>query len=128
MRLVSLLLACVLAGCTYPYPIMAAASGFVIPPSTKREPLSEKGARVTVVAEPPACAMIGLATGVGGLKDVWESTGDGDTPKYREQAIVALRNVVGELGGTHVVIDATVLYGRVDRYSNMLLRGRAYRC
>jgi hypothetical protein len=128
MRFVSILFACVLSGCTYPYPIAVSAGGFEIPPMAKREALTDKGARVSVVNEPPACAMIGLATGVGGVKDVWSSSGDSEAPKYREGAIVALRNVVGERGGTHVVIDATVHYGRVDRWGNVLLRGRAYRC
>lgn len=93
-----------------------------------REPLSDKRARVAVVGEPPACAMTGLATGVGGLKDGYESTGDGGVAHYRADAVIALRNALGDRGGTHVAIDATVLYGRIDRWANVLLCGRAYRC
>jgi hypothetical protein len=128
MRFVSFLFALGLSGCTYPYPVLAASSGATIPVNVANKPLSEQGARVTVVAEPPSCSFLGLATGVGGLRDENAAKDDSGLPAYREEAVVALRNVVGARGGTHVVVDATMLDGRAEAWAKVLLRGRAFRC
>ena len=129
MRVLEALLALALVGCHYPYPVfVSSGGGMFVPPRVAKEPLSPAGAKVVVVTEAPACGFLGLATGVGGAKDQYQPSADGDVPKHREEALVALRNVVGARGGTHVVIDATAVYGSVHQWEQVILRGRAFRC
>ena len=128
MRIRSLAMIAALFGCRAPYPLFVASSGMFVPPSVKKDPLSPAGATGVVTNEARACAFLGLATGVGGAKDQYVASSDAEVPAYREEAIVALRNVVAARGGTHVVIDATVVYGHVRHYDQVILRGRAFRC
>jgi hypothetical protein len=129
MRLEALLFAVCVLGCTSPYPVFIGSSGFVVPPSVKREPLSAGGAKVQVVQTAPQCTFIGLATGVGGIKDQYEPNDDARRAKFADEAMIALRNTVAEHGGTHVIVDGREDYANSRLESEyVLLRGRAFRC
>jgi hypothetical protein len=118
-----------LVGCKYPYPILVAASGMLIPPSAMKKPLSVEGARVEIVPDAAAtCAFLGLATGVGGNKDHYQGTTEQDMLNWRAEARVALRNAVGAAGGTHVIVDGEELFGGPHMGDTVILRGRAFRC
>lgn len=128
MRIPSLLLV-FLSACHYPYPILVAASGLLIPPSPEHKPLSVAGARVQIVADAAAtCSFIGLATGVAGNKDQYQGSTEQDMLNYRAAARVALRNAVGAAGGTHVIVDGEELFGGPHMGDTVILRGRAFRC
>lgn len=122
------------AGCAVPFPIVTAGGPFEVPPSPSREPLDERGARVTVVATAPAgCRFLGLATGVGGKTSDSLEAGEPHFGEYRDQALVALRNAVGAVGGTHVVPDAEVtFFNQVNMNPStitaVLVRGPALSC
>jgi hypothetical protein len=125
----ALALAAPLAGCSIPYPVAVAAGPFVIPPSPAKEPLSERGARVQVVpVAPPGCLFLGLATGVGGAPDQYQGIGDRYLQAYQAEAVVALRNAVGEVGGTHTVVDAEVQHSGREGLKDIVLRGPALLC
>jgi hypothetical protein len=121
-------------GCAVPYPVVTAGGPFEVPPSPSRDPLDDRGARVTVVATAPAgCRFLGLATGVGGAKSGSLEAGEPHFGEYREQALVALRNAVGAVGGTHVVPDAEVTFfhpvnTNPSTLTAVLVRGPALSC
>jgi hypothetical protein len=119
-----------LAGCTTPYPVLASGNGSVgVPPSARDEPLSAEGARVQVVDRaPPGCAFLGLGTGVGGVKSQYDPTRP--LAESQRDALTALRNSVGRVGGTHTSVDAEVQYSGdgQEGVRYVVIRGPALRC
>lgn len=117
-----------LTGCVVPYPILHGAGGMEVPPTASRELLAA-GAGVSVVAQAPAgCRFLGLATGVGGVANPYEPTSAARYPEFQAQALVALRNAVAGVGGTHTTVDAEVLFEKHGGSSHVLVRGPALAC
>jgi hypothetical protein len=116
------------SACAIPYPVLHAAGPFVIPPSPSSDPLGA-GARVTLVTTaPPGCRSLGLATGVGGIADQYQPYSNAQYAEWRAQALVALRNAVGEAGGTHTRVDAEVRFTKQGVLTHVLVRGDALAC
>jgi hypothetical protein len=116
------------AACSVPYPVVVSAGGFEVHPSVTAPTLTAAGGRVQVVSfVPPGCAFLGLATGVGGAADQYERGGAEYLRTWQDQAVVALRNAVGEAGGTHTIVDAEVQWTS-NNLRNVLVRGPALRC
>ncbi|MEM1028776.1 MAG: hypothetical protein AAGN82_00405 [Myxococcota bacterium] len=115
-------------GCSIPFPVLRNAGPFEVPVNAAHAPL-EKGRRVVVVAQAPrGCLFLGLATGVGGRENQYEGTADVRYREFRREAVVALRNAVGRVGGTHVRVDAEVIVSVREGVTHVLLRGPALRC
>lgn len=116
-------------GCSVPYPLVTAGGPFEVPASGSTDPLDVHGARVQVVAAPPPrCSFLGLASGVGSVKDQYEPTSDARYPEFQARALVAIRNAVGKVGGTHVVIDAEVTRFNRRGLEAVVIRGPALAC
>lgn len=116
------------AGCAIPYPVVIAGGPFEAPPSRSSARLGA-GARVQLVTvAPPRCRSIGLATGVGGVRDQYEESSDARYGEFRARAVVALRNAVAEAGGTHVRLDAEVRVAGTRWLTHVLVRGAALAC
>lgn len=114
--------------CSVPYPVVVAGGPFEVPPLRAEEPLSARGAAVQVVPmPPPRCSFLGLATGVGGVGDASDPGADARYPEFQARALVALRNAVGEVGGTHTVVDAEVTFYKQELQA-VLVRGPALAC
>lgn len=116
------------AACKIPYPIVTNAGGAVVPPSSDHDPLGPGAQVQLVMGMPPGCRSLGLATGVGGIEDQYEASSDARYDEFRAQALVSLRNAVGEAGGTHARIDAEVRYSDYQGLTHVILRGAALVC
>jgi hypothetical protein len=115
-------------GCAIPYPVVVAGGPFEVPPSASSARLGG-GARVQLVTvAPPRCRSVGLATGVGGIRDQYEESSDARHGEFRDRAVVALRNAVAEAGGTHVRIDAEVRVAGTRGLTHVIVRGAALAC
>lgn len=133
-RLSVVAMALALAGCAVPYPVVISGGPFEVPPSPSRDPLDARGSRVLVVpAAPQGCRFLGLATGVGGVESAQNPGSDARYGEFQAQAVVALRNAVGAVGGTHTIVDAEVTFfanpsGPNNALSAVLVRGPALAC
>lgn len=128
LRSAPLALVLAAAACKIPYPIVTNAAGAVVPPSSDHDPLGPGTHVQLVMGTPPGCRSLGLATGVGGTKDQYETSSDARYDEFRAQALVSLRNAVGEAGGTHTRIDAEVRYSDYQGLTHVILRGPALVC
>lgn len=81
-----------------------------------------------VTAAPPGCRSLGLATGVGGIRDQYEASSDARYAESKVEALAALRNAVAEAGGTHVRMDAEVRFTERQGLTHVLVRGAAFSC
>ena len=116
------------AACKIPYPIATNAGFAEIPPSSDHDPLGPGTQVQLVMGTPPGCRSLGLATGVGGIEDQYEASSDARYDEFRAEALVSLRNAVGEAGGTHTRIDAEVRYSDYQGLTHVILRGAALVC
>ena len=116
------------AACKIPYPIVTNAAGAVVPPSADHDPLGPGTHVKLVMGMPPGCRSLGLATGVGGIRDQYETSSDARYAEFRAEALVSLRNAVGEAGGTHTRIDAEVRSSDYQGVTYVTLRGPALVC
>lgn len=128
-REIALVLTLSAAGCSVPYPLFVSAGGLQVHPGSNPTALTAEGARVQVVSvAPPGCAFLGLATGVGGASDQYEPGGVAFLRAWQDQAVVALRNAVGAVGGTHTIVDGEMQWSSGSDLRNVLVRGPALRC
>lgn len=116
------------AACKIPYPVATNAGFAVVPPSADHDPLGPGAHVQLVMGMPPGCRSLGLATGVGGLHDQRQATVAARYAEFRAEALVSLRNAVGEAGGTHTRIDAEVQYTDYQGLTHVILRGPALAC
>jgi hypothetical protein len=128
LRSAPLALVLAAAACKIPYPIVTNAAGAVVPPSSDHDPLGPGTHVRLVMGTPPGCRSLGLATGVGGIEDQPEASEDARYGALRAQALVSLRNAVGEAGGTHTRLDAEVRYSDYQGLTHVILRGPALVC
>lgn len=128
LRSAPLALVLAAAACKIPYPIVTNAAGAVVPPSSDHDPLGPGTHVRLVMGTPPGCRSLGLATGVGGTKDLSKVSAAARYEVLRAQALVSLRNAVGEAGGTHTRLDAEVRYSDYQGLTHVILRGPALVC
>lgn len=125
----ALALADSLSACSIPYPVTVNSGPLVVPPSPDRKPLGV-GASVMVVTVPPTqCRYLGLGTGVGGVEPTDPPASPQRDAIVRARALVSLRNAVGDVGGSHVTVDAEEAWTHGSQaITEIVVRGGAFAC